>query len=180
MRRIYESKALRRDDDEPFSPRERDDQFQPQAIRSINSTAWSRRLVPHWLRHRSIAVSISTRQREYAPGDAVPFTVTMKNVMPFPITIETRSPVLWTWDVDRATEGSRVATRDPPDDPHGFEFDRGERKRFTRRWQQMFRVSDSEWEPAGPGEYTIGAGINVEGREESSLYDETTIRVRED
>jgi hypothetical protein len=181
MRRIYESNALRRSDEEPFSPGERDDRTpQPQAIRSIDSTAWSRRVVPHWLRHRAISVTISTSATEYPAGESVPFTVTMKNEFPVPITIETVSPVLWTWDVDGAVEGSRVPTRNPPEEARGFAFDRGERKVFRKRWPQMIQVSRTEWEPVSGGEYTIGAGINVEDREESRLYDDVTIRVREE
>lgn len=177
MRRIYESGALSRDDDEPFSPNERESETQIQAIRWVNSTALSRSVVPNWLRHRSISIDVSTPRAEYSVGAGVPFRVTMKNAMPFPITISTRSPVLWTWDVDGVVEASHVPLRDPPDESGEIRFDRGERKRFTKRWQQMFRVSDSEWEPAGPGEYTIGAGINVDGSDEKGLRAATTVRV---
>lgn len=177
MRRIYESGALHRDDDEPFSPNERDVSEQPQSFRSIDSTRLSRLLVPMWLRCRSIGIDVSTPRSEFAVGEPVPFTVTMKNAMPFPISIPTRSPLLWTWNVDGATEASRVPLRDPPDEPGRFRFDRGERKRFRKRWSGMFRVSDSEWEPVEPGEYTIGAGLNVEDPADKDLYAETTVRV---
>jgi hypothetical protein len=179
MRRIYDSGALCRDDG-PFTPTEGDTEERPQSMRSIDSSAWSRRLVPNWLRHRAISIDVSTPRTEYAAGDAVPFTVTMKNAMPFPITLRAVSPVLWTWDVDGVREASHVSLRDPPEEERGFAFERGERKRFTRRWQQMFRVSDSEWERAGPGEYTVGAGINVDNAAEKGLYAETTVRVVEE
>lgn len=177
MRRIYESEALSRDDDEPFSPNERRRSVRPQAMRWIDSTAWSRRLVPDRIRHRAIAVDVATPKETYAAGDPVPFRVTMKNAMPFPIVLRTRSPLPWTWNVDGATEAARVSLRDPPDERGEFRFDRGERKRFHKRWTQMFRISDSEWEPAAPGEHTIGAGINVDDAERKGLYDETTIRI---
>lgn len=177
MRRIYESDALRRDDDEAFAPSEREASHRLQAMRSIDSTALSDRLVPGGLRRRAIAVEVSTPRSEYAVGEAVPFSVTMKNPLPFPITIPTTSPVLWTWNVDGEREASRVSVHEPPDEPGEFRFDRGERKEFRKRWTQMFRVSDAEWEPAGPGEYAIGAGINVEDAADGGLYDETTIRV---
>lgn len=176
MRRIYESQALRRDD-ESFTPHEEERPAQLQAMRSIDSTALSDRLVPNGLRNRAISVDVSTQRSEYPSDDAVPFKVTMKNAMPFPITIPTLSPLLWTWNVDGVREASHVPLHDPPDEDGGFRFDRGERKEFRKRWKQMFRVSDSEWETATPGEYTIGAGINVENPAETGLYDETTVRI---
>lgn len=176
MRRIYESGALRRDDDQ-FSPNDRDSAGRLQAMRSVNGTALSRRLVPNWLRCRAISIEVSTPRTEYPVGEAVPFRVTMDNSMPFPITFRTLSPLPWTWNVDGVPEASHVSLRDPPDDSGEFRFARGERKRFTKRWEQMFRVSDSEWEPVGFGEYTIGAGLNVETPSEKGLYGETTVRV---
>jgi hypothetical protein len=179
MRRIYESSALDRDDSDPFSPTE-DDADRPQAIRWIDSTSWSRRLIPHWLRRRAISIDVSTPREEYSTDGSIPFTVTMKNALPIPITVSTRSPLPWRWDVDGIDEASHVSLRDPPEQRGGFTFDRGERKRFTRRWQCMFQTTESEWEPAGPGEYTIGAGLNVEAPEDHDLYDRTTVRIVSD
>lgn len=177
MRRIYESGALHRDDDDPFSPGEADETRTHQAFRSVPGTALSRLLVPHWLRDRAISIEVSTPRAEFAVGTPVPFRVTMRNALPFPITITTRSPVLWTWEVDGLTEASSVQPWDPPDEPRAFTFDRGERKRFTRRWNGMFRVTESEWEPASPGEYTIGVGVNVEEPADRGLYGETNVRL---
>ena len=179
MRRIYESDALRRDD-EPFTPNERDRSVRIQAMRSVNSTALSRRLCPRSLRYRAISIDVSTPRTEYPAGDAIPFTVTMRNPLPVPIAIQTRSPLLWTWHVDGATEAARVPIHDPPDESGELVFDRGERKQFTKRWQQLFRVSDSEWEPAEPGEHTLSAALNVANAAERGLRDETTIRIRAD
>lgn len=180
MRRIYESNAVHRDDEDSFSPGERrDHDYQPEAMRTVPSTFLSRLLIPYWLRYRSIAVDVSSPREEYTLEENVPFVVTMKNVMPFPITIPTRSPILWTWEVDGLVEASHVDIRNPPDEERGFRFDRGERKQFAKRWQGMFRVSESEWEPASPGEYTIGAGLNVDGAVKKGLYGETTIRLVE-
>ncbi|MDL5363755.1 hypothetical protein [Halalkalicoccus sp. NIPERK01] len=175
MRRIYESEALHRDDDR-FTPAERRS-GELQAMRSVNGTALSRRLVPYWLRHRAVSVEVSTPRTEYALGDPVPFRVTMRNSMPFPIALRTRSPRVWTWSVYGVTDASRVSLRDPPDEPGEFRFDRGERKRFTKRWEQAFRVSASEWERAGPGEFTIGAGLNVDDAKGKGLYDEVAVRI---
>jgi len=176
MRRIYGSSAIHRDDDEPLVPNE-SERERPQAFRSINVGALSRRIVPTRLRHWSISVDVSTPRSEYPAGSTVPFAVTMKNAMPFPITVATRSRLLWQWDVDGLPEASRVEVRDVPEGEAGFEFDRGERKRFRRRWNGMFRLSDTEWELAEPGKYTIGAGVNVDDAPRKGLYDETTVRI---
>lgn len=181
MRRIYESEAIHRDDEDGFVPGERRDRSnRPLAMRMFPSTWLSRTLVPGWLRNRSIAVDVSTPREEYPIGVDVPFVVTMKNVMPFPITLPTRSAVLWTWDIDGVTEASHVRLRDPPTDKHGFRFERGERKSFRKRWTQTFRVSRSEWEPVSTGEYTIGAGLNVDDSAEKGLYSQTTVRIVEE
>ncbi|SDQ36569.1 hypothetical protein [Natronobacterium texcoconense] len=178
MRRIYESDAITRDDD-PFSPSERDSTTEPQAARSINGSAWSKRLVPHWLRRRAISLEVTTPETEFAPETPIPFTVTMKNALPIPITIRTASPVLWSWSVDGVPEASRVTTRDPPERTGELHFDRGERLQFRKTWSGLFRVSDREWEPAEPGEYTIRAAINVDGPLRNGLVDETTVRILE-
>ena len=176
MRRIYDSDALRRDD-EPFTPSEKDRSFKIQAMRSVNSTALSRRVVPRGLRHRAISVTVSTPRTEYAVGEPIPFAVTMRNPLPAPIAIPTNSPLLWTWHVDGLTEASEIQVHDPPDEAGEFVLDRGERKRVTKRWEQLFRVSESEWEPAEPGEYAIGAELNVDDPAEKGLADETTVRI---
>ncbi|ELY60269.1 hypothetical protein C491_03205 [Natronococcus amylolyticus DSM 10524] len=178
MRRIYESSALRRDDDEPFSPRERE--TEPQSMRSIDSTSLSRRLVPDRLCHWAISIDVSTPRSTYPAGVAIPFRVTMRNAMPFPITVRTRSPILWRWSVDGLVDAAEIPVHDPPAEPQGFRFDRGERKQFTKRWHQHFRVADDEWEAAEPGTHTIGAGLNVADADEKGLYDETTITVEPD
>jgi hypothetical protein len=176
MRRIYESDAVHRDDDEPLVPNEPTEDG-PQAFRSIDATGLSRRLVPARLRHWAISIDVSTPESEYPAGSTVPFAVTMKNAMPFPVTITTRSRLLWQWDVDGHPEASRHGSREVPDGQAAFEFDRGERKRFRRRWNGMFRLSASEWEQPDPGTYTLGAGINVPDAAEKGLYDETTVRI---
>ncbi|AHF98816.1 hypothetical protein HALLA_08020 [Halostagnicola larsenii XH-48] len=176
MRRIYESDALSRDDDQ-FSPTERSSSEGPQAARSINGSAWSKRLIPHGIRRRAISVRVSTPTPEVAPETPIPFTVTMKNALPIPITIRTRSPICWTWSIDDAPEASRTSRRDPPDRTGELHFDRGERRQFRRRWSQLFQVSDREWEPAEPGEYTISAALNVDDAKRRGLYDETTVHI---
>ena len=181
MRRIYESDALRRDDDDPHAPAERDDEGTIQALRSVPATALSDRLVPHALRRRFVSVDVETPRREFAVGESVPFVITFRNRVPFPVSIATASPLPWVWTVDGDVEGAAadVSLRDPPDEPGRFAFDRGERKRFRRRWDGLFRVSDSEWIPAEPGKHVIGAAANVADADAKGLRAETTVRLVE-
>lgn len=179
MRRIYESRAVDRDDEDPYRPNERDEPDEHQAMRTIPSTYLSRRLVPYRLRYWAIAVEVATPRDEFSVDEYVPFAVTMKNKLPIPITLPVRSPIPWNWEVDGLVEASHVEVRNPPEETRGFRFGRGERKQHHRRWQGMFRVSESEWEPAASGEYTIGAGINIDDAAAKGLYDETTITLVE-
>lgn len=177
MRRIYESNALERDDEEPHIPSRRDDEVEPQAMRSVPSGTLSNLLFPMGLRQRLISIDVSTPEQEYAVGAGVPFEVTMKNSMPFPVTLRTRSPVLWTWAVDGAREASRVQVRTPPDDAKGFRFERGERKRIRKRWDGTFRTAPDEWRQADPGEHTISVAMNTDDAEDYGLTDEVTVRL---
>ena len=177
MRRIYESNALHRDDEEAHAPSEKERPTKLQALRSVPSSTLSDVLVPRRLRHLPISVSVETSDDEYGVGEPVPFRVTFRNRLPVPISIPTVSPLLWVWMVDGNVEAAEVPIRDPPDEEGTLSFDRGERKEFQRRWDQLFRVSDSEWEPAGVGSYTIGAAINAADAEERGLTDETTVRI---
>lgn len=174
MRRIYESEAIKRDDSEPFSPNEHDRDAKPRSVRSVNTGWLTRRLTPAWLRHRAVSVSIETPATEFPVGEPVPFRVTMKNALPFSISIPTRTPVLWNWAVDGLPEASELE-RDVPQERRALVFDRGERKQFTKRWNGMIRISKSEWERPEPGAYTLSTGLNVDDAEKKGLYDELTI-----
>lgn len=177
MRRIYESSALKRDNHNPYHPNERDAQTRPKAMRTVPSRTLSRHLVPRWVRHRSIALNVSTPQTEYQSREVVPFVVTMKNLMPFPITIPTDSSVPWNWYVDGYEEASLIDLHDRTTEAGKITFDRGERKQFRKHWSQSFRISDEEWQPAPPGDYTIAAGINVPDSRSKGLWVETSVRV---
>lgn len=177
MRRIYESDALERSDEEPHTPRERRKEYEPSSFRWINAASWSDRLVPHGVRARFVTVSISTPRREFDTGEQIPFVVTMKNRLPIPITIKTASVVPWRWSVDDQPEAARVSVRDPPDRRGHFRFDRGETKRFRKRWSGKFRIAEREWETASPGEHTLSASINVVGSGGRRLSDETTVEI---
>jgi len=177
MRRIYDSGALDRDDEDPFRPGTRDDDRTPQAARSLPMKTLSDALAPTWLRHRAISVSVTSPAEAYAVGDPVPFTVEMKNALPVPISVPTRSPRLWSWAVDGYPEGSHVPET-PSRDTGVLEFDRGEWKAFGRTWHGLFQVEGAEWVAPDPGEYTISAAINVEAPVESGVHDETTVEIR--
>lgn len=168
------------DRQDPFTPDDEDDRQHPQSAQSVDSSLLSSVLVPKAIRRRAISLSISTPRTEYPLDASVPFSVTMKNALPLPVTLTTRSPVLWTWTVDGLVEASHVERYDPPDEPGKLHFQRGERKQFTDRWRQLFRVSKREWEPAGPGEYTLGASVNVDGPAGERLADEVTITLVEE
>lgn len=177
MRRIYESDAIHRDDDEAHVPNERRRNTTLQAMRSVPSSTLSDLLVPRRLRHRFVTVDVHTPESEYAVGEPIPFVVTIRNRMPFPVSIPTVSPLLWEWTVDGNVEASEVPLRDPPEEAGSFAFDRGERKEFRKRWDQLVRVSDTEWTPAAPGTHTIGAAINTADAERTGLSAETTVEI---
>lgn len=180
MRRLYESEAIRRDDDEPLVPNERRESYRVQASRWVNGTIVSNLLVPHGLRYRLLSIDVTTPEEEYAAGSSVPFYVTLKNSAPFPITVSTTSPVLWRWYVNDLKEASHVPPDNAPREEGTYRFDRGEHKRFEKRWNGLFRVSDTEWERAEPGTYTIGVRVSVDDPKAKGLYDETTVRLTDD
>lgn len=178
MRRIYESDAVSRDDEDSFSPRERDEDVQPQAFPSINSSVWSDRFLPHRLRCWAVSVSLDTPKSEFDRDEQIPFRVTVKNHLPIPVSIKTATPILWGWSVDGCERASRVTLREIPEDSSKFKLNRGETIRFNKTWDQMFRVAEREWEAADSGDYTLRAGINVESDAAHNLSDETKITIR--
>lgn len=172
MRRIYESNALSRDDDDPFSPRDDDDEK-----RSINPVAASHALLPKAVRRRAVDVSVTTDRDEYAPGEPVALRATFRNRLPIPVSIPVSSPVPWHWAVD----GRVSAQLTPPDEPDGgslFTFARSERKVFTRTWPQSWRVDDRHWDPVDAGEYEITVSINTAIGGERLLTDATRVTIR--
>jgi hypothetical protein len=172
MRRIKDA-ARRRDDGVPNGPAER--ASRPQSARSIDGRAWSDRLLPMWVRDRAVSVDVTAPATTVPTGATVPFVVTMTNRLPVPVTVPTNSPRPWTWDVDGLPEASQVDS--VPSDGGVLQFDRGERKRFRRRWDQRFQVDADRWEPASPGEYTIGAGLSVTNPAERGLYAAVTVHL---
>lgn len=176
MRRIYESDALSRDEDNPFQPNKRERSSAPAASRTLPAKTLSRILVPDRLLYRGLSVSIATPQSVYDAGDAVPISVSIENAFPFPVSVTAESSLLWRWAVDGAESASHVDDADETQS-RVFWFGRSETKRFTRRWHQMFQVTETEWEPADTGEHIIRAALNVSAPGDR-LRDETTIRIR--
>lgn len=171
MRRIYESEALRRDDEDPFSPNESEEGTDSH----VNWGNLSHALVPTRLRPFAIDVDIETQRDRYAVDEPVPFRVTFRNRLPFPISIVTETPLRWTWAVDGHVESSAV--HEPPAaEKTRFQFDRSERKRFHRTWSQRIQESATEWRVVDPGEHTLSVSIGaVHGAER--LTAETTVTV---
>ncbi|WP_247729440.1 hypothetical protein [Halovivax limisalsi] len=177
MRRIYESAAVERDET-PFTPGRRE--AEPESFRSIPAASASRLLLPDRLRYRAISIRVEAGRDHAAVGERLPFAVTLRNSMPFPVTIPTVSPVLWTWRVDGHEGAARYDRAERTDEPRAFTLGRGERKRFVRGWDGRFQVSESEWEPAPVGTYELGVAVNVESPARRGLTDETTIEIREE
>lgn len=171
MRRIYESEALRRDDDDPFAPGEVDER----EYRSVNWRKASHAFMPTALRSRAIDVSVETEKSVYARDEPVRFAVQFRNRLPVPVSLRTTSPVRWTWALDGLTEASRLPAT-APEEPALFEFARSERKTFSRYWPQRFRESEREWSTAEPGEHTLSVSINAASGAER-LRDSTTFRI---
>ncbi|THE64417.1 hypothetical protein D8Y22_13480 [Salinadaptatus halalkaliphilus] len=143
--------------------------------RTIDWAALSHALLPRRLRTRAITVSVRTDADVYHRGDPVAVEIDLRNRLPVPIRLRTDSPNVWTWTVD----GEPVDARDVPDRPGSIHFDRGERKRFHRRWSQRVRVRDREWKPVEPGTYTIAARLSRGDAAARGLADRTAIEIVE-
>ncbi|MFC7185891.1 hypothetical protein [Halorubrum yunnanense] len=165
-----------RSDDDPFRPNESAERHRPRAARTLPAATLARWLLPARVHRWALSVSVDTPATAYERGEPVPVAIGLRNPLPVPVTVETRSPVPWTWHVDGHRDASHVPEPLPESETR-FTLDRGERRRFTRRWQQSFRVSETEWRPADRGEHTIGAGIAVDDPEGKGVYDETTVRI---
>ncbi|WP_222919815.1 hypothetical protein [Natrinema sp. SYSU A 869] len=176
MKRIYDSTALERADDDPFAPEttEGDDR----SPRTIDWGAFSHAFTPIAVRHWAIDVTVSTDERRYEPDEPVEIVVEFRNRLPFPVRIRTDSPNRWRWTVNGLRDASRVA-QTVPDRPVAFSFARRERKRFRRQWHQRIQISDDKWDPIEPGVHTIGVGINRADAAARGLVDSTEIEIRD-
>jgi hypothetical protein len=178
MRRIYESEAITRDDDQQFTPGEHTREEKPQSFRSVNASAWSDRLLPVRLRQWAVSVSVSVPRSEFQQGEQIPFAVTFRNRLPVPVTVPTGSPAVWQWRVDDHLDASRLEENNRSDGSGKLRLKRGENRQVRRRWSQRFRVGGREWVDAETGEHTISAAVTVADPAGSGLRDETTIQIR--
>lgn len=137
----------------------------------------SHALLPTRLRDLAIDLTIDTEHDTYRVGESIDLRIGMRNRLPLPVQLTTLTPERWMWSVDGHPEGERVRPIVPEDEASPFVFDRSERKTFMRRWTGHFRISDREWEPASPGEYTVSVAINVDDPKRRGLYDEATIEI---
>lgn len=174
MRRIYESDAISRDDDDPFAPAERDERSRS----AIDWEAASHALLPVRLRTLAISVRVETNADRYDPDEPIGWRVTFRNRLPFPVRLVTETPEPWTWSVDGIDHATTIE-RPIPDRKSTINFSRGERKVFERRWTPRIRVSESLWEPLEPGEHTLSVALNVENAADRGLTDETTFTISE-
>lgn len=179
MRRIYESDALRREE-YPFMPNERHDDGKGPSVPEAGGAGLLDYVLPDVIRPRAIEISVSTPEPSYETNRPIPIFVEIHNGMPFGVSIQTRTPILWSWEIDGREEAAEIDLHDPPEEPQKYEFGSGERKRFTKRWPQRIRVSETDWEQVPPGEYTIGAWLNVDDAERKGLKAETTVEIVEE
>lgn len=184
MRRIYESDALRRDDD-PHAPSDaegRDPEPTVTGNRNPSVIDWSRlshALVPTGLRDRAIEVTVETDRAVYDRDEPVGIRVRLRNRMPFPISIRTPTRRRWDWAVDGDRRAAGAEFEPAPADPSLLSFYRSETKTFTRRWHQRFRTAADRWEPAEPGTYEIAAFVDVDEPVRRGLDAATTIEIRD-
>ncbi|MFB6136289.1 MAG: hypothetical protein ABEJ04_05980 [Halobacteriaceae archaeon] len=173
MRRIYESEALRRDDDDPFVPGQ--DDGSRSRSRSLNWDNASHAFMPNALRSRAIDVTVQTNEEVYRRGETVHFHVAFRNRLPLPVALKTTTLTPWTWEIDGLEHASKTPD-ETPDEAGRFQFNRAERKTFSRRWTQRFQETENEWSSAPPGEYRLAVRINA-AYGTDRLQDSTTFRI---
>ncbi|WP_226481341.1 hypothetical protein [Natrinema amylolyticum] len=174
MKRIYDSDALERADDDPFAPETAaGDDRDP---RTIDWAAFSHAFAPVAVRHWAIDVTVSTEKRRYDAGEPVDIVVEFRNRFPFPIRIRTDSPNRWYWAIDGLRDASECP-RSVPDRSDAFSFARNERKRFRRQWSQRIQVADDAWERVDPGTYAISGSVARTDAADRGLADRTEIEI---
>lgn len=183
MRRIYESDALHRDEDDPHSPSElKREEPKPTVTANQNPSFvnWARAshaLLPVGLRNRAIAVTVETDQAVYAPEEPVGIRVRLRNRVPFPISLRTPTRRSWDWSVGGFARGAHKEFEPAPSEPSLLEFYRSETKTFTRTWHQRFRTGRDRWERADPGTYEVAGFVAVENPERRGLRAATEIEL---
>jgi hypothetical protein len=173
MRRLYESEAVERDDEDVFVPRS----TSKKGRSTLDWDKLSHALLPMSLRLQAITVAIETGADASEPGESVPFRVSMHNRYPIPVVLRTPTPVRWTWALDGVERASHVSPGEPPERATLFSFAGRETKTFERTWSGKIRRTEAEWETPEPGEHTLAAWIDVEDPEGGGLRAETTVEL---
>lgn len=187
MKRIYDSEAIRRDEDESFTPSPREDRrenYKPHPLFipapggvSFGLPAFVHSYLPSEYYSLAISIDIVTPSSEYQVGEQVPFIVTIKNSMPYPIKVPTANAIIWEWALDGDVEATKISPRDPPEERRWLRLDRSERITHHRTWNGMIRVSDTEWVEPSTGTHTLSASINLDDPDEEALTAETEIEL---
>lgn len=131
--------------------------------------------VPQWLARRAVVVDVRTDADRYDAGVPVEITITFRNRLPVPMTVETPGKRLWGWTVDGELEASDEP-RKRSTDGGSIAFSPRGRKVLTRTWDGRFkRVDDrTRWVPAEPSTYEVGAFLALG---EQRPADTATIRI---
>lgn len=132
------------------------------------------RLVPQALARRAVDVRVETDRDRYAVGEPVELTITFRNRLPVPITLETPTRRLWGWSVD----GERAASDERghvADVGSALRFRPGERRTIRRTWDGRFKRTGEQtrWEDPAPGEHEVAAFVALD--RERRPADRTTI-----
>jgi hypothetical protein len=132
-------------------------------------------LVPQWLARRALSVGVDTDREEYAIGEPVELTITIRNRLPFPVELATEGGRIWGWSVDGLLEAS---------DERYYASERGnsillragETRAFERTWDGRFKRTGSptRWIEAEPGDHEIGAFVATRRKQTA---DAATIRL---
>lgn len=122
------------------------------------------RFVPQSLARRALSVSVDTARSQFAVGDPVPFTVTIRNRLPVPIRVHTPRRRLWTWYVDGEREASDERLYES-DQPGVLVFRGREAKSVRHVWSGRFERTGERrrWVDPDPGVYELSAAVALDG-----------------
>lgn len=132
------------------------------------------KLVPGWLARRAVDVAIEVDRRTYERGDAVEFTVLIRNRLPVPLEVPTRSLRLWGWEVDGELEASDEVTY-ASDQSGLLALKSGETKRIPQTWNGRLKRTgaaangEAEWVLPEPGTHELAAFVATRPEKRDSV-----------
>lgn len=124
-------------------------------------------VVPDRLARWAVTLTLTVPDGPYDVGDPVPFTVTIHNRLPVPVSVATPRLRLWAWAVDGQVEATDEATF-ASDTEGELTLDGRETKRLVREWNGRFERTGagpngrSEWVLADPGVHELSAFVATE------------------